>query len=330
MSDKITDAVYQREPAWHGKGTVVEEDLRTWDEVREHLVIDWDIEQRPVHVGGVRVPNFFAATRTDNDKVLAINSNSYSLIGVEAFGRFVERSMTEQTATWDAFNIIDEGMAMCATIKLDEPMMVPGDPSPVFPYIGFSNRIDAKGSLVADPTAIRQVCWNTNSLFLIAAGDSGWVTSFRHTGGLDMSTASDEVAQTIKLCRQAFLGFGGLARELAEATISVPKFVDRWLPIRQHMSDSTVTRVNHKRDAFNGALTGPRGVERHDSAWGVLQAAVDAYQYSFPVHNGDVGREKRTYSMIKARIGGGLSPEESNRSDDLRRAYSIVLDMAAV
>lgn len=327
MSDKVEAAVYQRIPAWHNKGTVVDADLRTWEEVRAHLDLHWDIVEREVSVDGRLIPGFHGAVRTDTGKVLAINANSYALIGLDAFGRFVARSMRDQAATWDSLVVMDRGLAMAATIKLDEPYQVPGDPSPVFPYVGYSNRVDGKGALIADPTAVRQVCWNTNSLFLMQADRSGWATTFRHTGSLDMEKAADEVAQTLELAREAFTGFKDTAKALAEKQVDPDDFLSHWLPIRQHMSDAVVTRLETKREAFKSALTGPRAVDNPDTAWGVLQAAVDAYQYAFPVQGSEKGREKRTFSMISSRMGA-RNPINSNRSDDLRRAYRIAMDMA--
>lgn len=324
MSDKFTAGVYQREPAWHAKGSVVQGDLRTWKDVKEHLGIDWDIASYPIRVDNMFVPGFKAAVRSDNGKVLAVNPSDYALVGINDFGMFVEQAMSEQAATWDAFVVMDGGRAVAATIKLDEPISVPGDPSPVYPYAGFSNRIDRKGALVFDPTAIRQVCWNTNSLFLMMAEDSGWSTSYRHTKSLDIEKATEEIKESIRIVRLAFDGFGDTAKALAETTIDVDKYVKQWLPVRQHMTDRVAANVNAKREAFWGALNGPRAVDRKDSAWGVLQASIDAYQYQFGVIDEDTGRVKRSISMIGARKGRG------EETDDLRRAYQLTMAAASV
>lgn len=331
MSDLVEAAVYQRDPAWHGKGSVVDEDLRRWDDVKAHLGIEWDIEPRAVFIGEdgaflaqQQAADFTAAVRTDNGEVLAVNKSGYSLVGIDAFGRFVEAAMSDLAVSWDAFNVLDGGRAVCATIKLDEPISVPGDDSPVYPYVGFSNRVDAKGSLLASPTAVRQVCWNTNTLFLASAEDSGWTASFRHASGLDLDEAAGTVRAAIREAREAFSVFGDTAALLADRSLSPDVFVGRWLPVVQHMDERVIERVVRKRDAFWEALNGPRGMDRKDSAWAVLQAAIDAYQYSdaFPTR-GDHGRTKRSIAMIEARHGRG------RRNDDLRRAYSIVMEKVA-
>ncbi len=324
MSDKFEAGVYQRIPAWHGKGNVIDKDLRTWEEVKANLEIDWDIIQKSVKVGGELVPGFRAAVRTDTGQTLAINAASYALVGIEEFGRFVESAMSDEAATWDAFIVLDGGRGLAATIKLDEPISVPGDPSPVFPYCGFSNRIDGKGSLVADPTAVRQVCWNTQSAFLMSAEGSGWATSYRHSGSLDLAKIADEVKEVMRLVREAFSGFEETAAALANTPINVDKYLQSWLPVRQHMTERVVANVEAKRDAFWGALRGPRATEREDTAWAALQASIDAYQYAFGVIDEEAGRAKRSLAMVHARKGRG------EETDDLRRAYSLVMAAASV
>lgn len=329
MSDLVEAAVYQREAAWHGKGRVVDSDLRDWADVKAYLDIDWDIEPKEVYTSDgipgygtiTRMPDYFAAVRTDSGEVLAVNRTGYVLVGIEAFGRFVEAAMSDSAASWDAFNVLDGGRAVCATIKLDEPIQVPGDASPVFPYVGFSNRIDAKGALLASPTAIRQVCWNTNTMFVQSVEGSGWSTKFRHTRNLDLDMAAREVSYAIGVARQAFEGFAETAKQLAETTVVPERFVSRWLPLVQGMDEPVIKRVEAKRDAFWGALNGPLGMERKDTGWAVLQAAVDAYQYgdAFPTR-GEEGRVRRSVSMIESRGGWG-------RNDDLGRAHRIAMEL---
>lgn len=266
-----------------------------------------------------------AVTRTDTGQILTTHGPTYRLLSYAEFGNFVEKAMQDESASFDAVCILDKGKSITATMYLDEPITVPGDDSPLYPYVGFSSRCDGRGGLTVSPTAVRIVCANTQALFEMMAEDGNDGKTFRHSRNLDLSRAADDVRYMLAWSRDSYNAYAKTASRLATKAVDPGRFLDRWHPIRQGQSVRSTNNILAKRSAFWAAYNNENGTSAGDgTGWAVLQAALEADQHDFTRHSD----ETRT----KIAFRGG-SPDAVSQDQTILgglSAYRLVRQMAGI
>lgn len=313
------DVQMMRTPSWHGDhDQSFVGNRRLWADVKEDMGLNWDLVRRPRTDAGAEM--WHDIVRTDNNTVVhPAATNSFRLITMNEFGEFVERSLHNNNVYWDTFHVFRNGAEFAASIKLDEPLEIKGDRSVVYPYVGFSNAVDGKGALRAFFAMARLACYNMVTAQLGQAEREGMSIRFTHSAKFDMDNAIDATASMVNREREFAHEFAKSASNLNETKIDTKGFVDRWIPIATDMSVRQLENAEAKRGLFYKALNGITNVGRNDTAWGVLQAAIESYQYDFQVKSVQ-GREKRGFDMMR--------PERS-RHNALTNAYDIVLQLSA-
>lgn len=318
MTVATPEQEFVRVPSWHG-----EDDQsfvgshRHWIDVKKDMGLNWDLVRRPRTDSGAE--RWIDIVRTDTGEVVhPAATDSFRLITMDEFGFYVEESLRDNKVIWDTFHVFRNGAEFAASIKLDEPLEVKGDKSVIYPFVGFSNRVDGKGSLRAFFAMSRLACYNMVTAQLGGAEDSGMAIRFSHSRKFSMEKAIESTSFLINREREFAHDFADKASVLNQKKIDTKVFVDRWLPTATDMTPRQLENVDTKRGTFYKALNGKYNVGRSDTAWGVLQAAIESYQYDFPV-KGNKGRERRGFDMMR--------PDQVRHSA-LTNAYEIVLDMS--
>src|SRR5439155_19338488 len=107
----------------------------------------------------------------------------------------------------------------CAlTLKLDEPIVLPGDDSPTLPFGCLSWYHDGGGSLRVRSGSIRQVCANTVSASEAEGAKHGTDFTFRHTKNVKERIA--DAKDAVKGARAAFDVYRQLAEELGRIKVT--------------------------------------------------------------------------------------------------------------
>src|SRR5262245_10447612 len=154
---------FVREPAWHGMGVVLA-DYPGKEEAMRLAGHDFDVIERPVEVVGnqrnIRAEGWKALMKSGTTTILNVARSTYEVIP-NSLAYEVAELLFDQGFQYETGITLDEGRLCAVTLKLDEPITIPGDDSVVLPFGCLSWAHDGSGALKVRSGTIRQVCANT-------------------------------------------------------------------------------------------------------------------------------------------------------------------------
>lgn len=162
--------VLRREKAWHGLGTVIDEDLTAVaaaDKYGLSYPIDcWPIEARnPITGERVLIERWQANVRQINTpdgpiaSVLGVVSDSYQVCQNRQLAELTDAIADQGTVTIESCGTIRGGKLVWFLAKGEAYNL--GGKDEVYPYVLVSNSHDGSQSIKVTPTTIRVVCSNT-------------------------------------------------------------------------------------------------------------------------------------------------------------------------
>jgi phage/plasmid-like protein (TIGR03299 family) len=284
MAHHFESGMFVRTPAWHQLGNVLQDWPGTFEEARVQAGLTWDVDSKPVFDEDKQlIPGFQRIVRNDNGNTLTIQKDSYAVINNTQIGNVIDFVMNGDAETKKIQNLkfetlisLREGRQIIATMYLDEPMELPGDPSPTYPYMVFITRHDGQGGMRLGPTAVRVVCANTQYIAEKEMDRNGLGFTIKHT-----SNWEQRLEQARKALVSTFASFGrweDLAREFARASVSnsdVEDFLDRWIPYSTDQEQRERENVTKKRSQFRSLLNSETCNGIAGTKWGLLQAAIE-------------------------------------------------------
>lgn len=299
-----------REPMWHDKDGKHTKDRypKDWNEAREWAGLTWEPIEAPAFgfvgkradgsptydpadaVEGMYVPEsnkkriirndtgatlgHVGGTTGDDEKA----STGYALIDHVELGNIVEALLdTSNNVKYETTIVMHEGRQIAVLAYLDEPITLPGDNSPTFPFLAVTTRHDGAGAAKALPTSIRIVCANTCSAAEAEGDRHGTAFTFSHTQG--WRDRVEEAKRTIHGLRSEFDKYVVIAESLLGIRVTAEQkeqFITAFIPSPPEglVTDRVMNNVNQARDMIRTILAsptsdGPVG----DTAWGLVQAA---------------------------------------------------------
>ena len=222
-----------RQPAWHGLGTVFENEVTTKEMLDLAHLNDWN-----VRLEDVAIPDGFASDkgysfvtrtnpfdRTQND-VLGVVGERYVPMQNEDLFDFGDL-MLDGGGRWETAGSIKGGRQVFGSLALErETVLDPnGVGDKINTYLLINTSHDGSVAIQASITPVRVVCANTLNVALSSVkGKKGIKQSFkiRHT-----ATASGKVAQAreaLGLANAYMDEFDIMAKEMIESEISKAKF----------------------------------------------------------------------------------------------------------
>jgi phage/plasmid-like protein (TIGR03299 family) len=303
-----------RQPAWHGEATILDEYPETWDEARMAAGLMWEPAEQKLYVPGpegtfVPVDGFKAITRDDTGEVLATTTDTFSLITHAMMGEIIEAVIGEANVKFETAGSLRSGKSVWALVRLDEPYTVPGDDSPIYPFLALLNPHDGTGACKATFTDVRVICWNTWQAAEQRAERDGTSFSFRHVG-----TPADRIAEAkgaLAQLRDNSRAQADTFAALAKVPVNdeqVLTFTELFLPSPRDTgelcSDRVQANVDHARGVFRRlydesvTTEGIRG-----SAYGLLQASTEYLDHvrRFQTRDTYVGRTVLRAEPLKAK-----------------------------
>lgn len=226
--------------AWHGLGTIVEQ----YPTSREALVfagLDYTVEKRPlftydtanhladpgsaIKIPEVKIPEFHATVRTDNDTVLGVVGKDYEVVqNIDAFSFFDAIVGAEEGIMYETAGALGNGERIFITAKLPGYIRV-GNEDLVEKYLFLTTSHDGYGSITAAFTPIRVVCANTLNA---AMRNHTNAVKIRHTNG-----AKDRLEQAHQLM--------GISNRLSQ---DLEQLFNRWAKVR--ITDEEVRKLIRK------------------------------------------------------------------------------------
>jgi phage/plasmid-like protein (TIGR03299 family) len=201
MSHEITATdglVLNRQAAWHGLGTIVEQ-APTPQEALRIAKLDWSVEQWPISAtnGEVRVAlgDHCANIRSDTRACLGVVGQGYTPFQNAALAEFCAM-LAEQgdSVKVESAGSIRGGAKVWFLLRGESFSVRGGDQ--LKPYILVSNGHDGGTALRCTPTTVRVVCSNTLHMVIPGRGNKIATAGYyaRHTGNLDAKLSAAKSA----------------------------------------------------------------------------------------------------------------------------------------
>lgn len=254
------------------------------------------------------LPGWKLLSRDDTGTVLNVSRDSYEVVQ-NVVGHELFEALAEGARLDDGTGGTTKDGAVCyLTARLDEPYVVNGDDSPIFPYVVVTWAHDGSGSIQARTTSVRVVCWNTVSASEAQAKREGRNFTFRHTAKVMERIA--EAKQVISGARTSTSEFVELANELAAIPVTddqreefVRLFVPK--PAALVISDRVLDNINEARSKVRAIFASDTIPEFHrNTAYGLVQAGVEYLDHLRGYRNTDtyLGRTLLRDEPLKARL----------------------------
>jgi len=196
MSHHFDTGFSVREVPWHGLGKIRDTYPGTWAEARKDAGLEWDAVEVAVYEVGelyadgtaqvTLIEDFKQIKRSDNGLRLDIANATYEIIDHDTMGEMFEALLNGSTETprrlmYETAGSLYEGRKVWALARIGDEIELPGDPSPIQPYLALLNSHDGTAALRAIATSVRIVCANTWHAAETEANARGSAYSFKHT-----------------------------------------------------------------------------------------------------------------------------------------------------
>lgn len=289
---------FVREAAWHGEGTVLG-DYPGREEAMRLAGHDFNVIERPIQVVGnhsaLDAPGWKALVKSGTTQVMAITRDSYQVIQ-NSTAYDIAELLFDQGFQYETGITICDSVGCALTLRLDEPITLPGDDSVVLPFGCLSWWHDGTGSLRVRSGAIRQVCKNTVSASEAEGKKLGTDFTFRHTKNVHERIA--DARDTVKGVRKDFDIYRKAMEELCAIEITPAQrdlFVstiigDRGglVSLSATVSERVKSNLEEERAKINSLFFGPTIPEAHRlTAYGAHCAAVEYFDHLRAYRNRD-------------------------------------------
>lgn len=326
---------FVREPAWHGEGIVLD-DYPGREEAMKLAGHDFQVVERPVFVVGkditadkareqgtfVQHPDGFNGVKMDvpfkalvksgTGEVFTIVNDTYEVIQ-NSVAYDVAELLFEQGFQYETGITLDGGALCALTLKLDEPVVLPGDDSPVLPFGCLSWSHNGTASLRVRSGTIRQVCANTVSASEAEGKRLGTDFTFRHTK--NVHDRIEEAKAAVQGVREGFDVYREAMEELCKIEVT-PEQRDMFvstiigdkgglLSTNEATSQRVKNNIEAERAKINGLFFGPTIPEAHNlTAYGLHLAGVEYFDHlrGYRSHDSYVKRTLLSDNPAKANL----------------------------
>ena len=295
-----------RNAVWEGLGKDVNGAV-TIDDVMRIADLDWNVVQKPIYTDNRLIKGYRANVREDNNNVLGIVTNRYSVVQNRDGFAFTEE-LLGNGFSYETAGCINGGKKIWLLAKLDGCQLAGEDYDP---YLVFFNTHDGSGSIRVAITPIRVVCQNMINLALRRSSRS-W--SCVHKG--DIRSKLEEARYTLSHTKEYL---ESLNEELGNLKLQklddakVKEYVETLLPLKEN-EPSQVRRRNiesMRKDLLYRYFFAPDLVDVEKSAYRFINAVSD-----FATHTSE-HKETKHYQE-------NLFDKSANGNPLIDKAYALV------
>jgi phage/plasmid-like protein (TIGR03299 family) len=310
-----------REPAWHGLGTVFQEEVDTKQMLELAHLDNWNVRLEDVAIpaGFESDKNYSFVTRTnpfnkEQNDVLGVVGERYVPLQNEDLFDFGDL-LLDNGGRWETAGSIKSGRVVFGSLALERETVLDPDGvgDKINTYLLINTSHDGSIAIQASITPVRVVCANTLNLALGNRGRGGSVKQsfkIRHT-----QTASGKIAvarEALGLTHQYMDEFDKMANEMIQTEVSKAQFdkiVESLYPTpKDETKKASMTKHNAKIDLINEIYVGDYNNTITGTAWGVANAMTERLDW---FRN---GRKGSTESIRAAASGfDPMTNAEKNR-----------------
>lgn len=252
---------------------------------------DFEVEEVPTFmqaVGGpddggyVPIPGWNIRRRSDTKHIFTVGPDSYVTLPNTVGWDIADAILGEDNVKYETGGTLKSGAVCYVLARIDEPSVIKGDDSAIYPYVAVSWGHDGSTALKARATSVRVVCWNTLSAAEAEGARTNREFTFRHTAN---------VRDRIEDARNALLGardehakFITMANELADMSVSdegINAFMAHFGPTAEPRNGIVSARVRNNIDEARGELRAiidgglTVTADNRNTAYGLVQAGVE-------------------------------------------------------
>jgi phage/plasmid-like protein (TIGR03299 family) len=276
-----------REPAWHGLGTVFQEEVSTKKMLELAHLDNWNVRLEDVEIpnGFESDKNYSFVTRTnpfnaEQNDVLGVVGERYVPLQNEELFDFGDL-LLDNGGRWETAGSIKSGRVVFGSLALERETVLDKDgvADKVNTYLLINTSHDGSIAIQASITPVRVVCANTLNLALGSGRRGSVKQSFkiRHT-----QTASGKIAiarEALGLTHQYMDEFDKMANEMIQTEVSKAQFdkiVETLYPTpKDETKKASITKHNSKIDLINEIYVGDYNNTISGTAWGVANAMTE-------------------------------------------------------
>lgn len=277
-----------REPAWHGLGTVIEEEVSTAEMLELAHLDKWNVRLEEISIpkgfSSDKSHYFVARTNPFNDKqtdILGVVGERYRVLQNEELFDFGD-ALLDGGGRWETAGSIKGGRQVFGSLALERDVVIDekGVSDKINSYLLVNTSHDGSIAIQASVTPVRVVCANTLNLALgSGVGRNRSVKQsfkIRHT-----QTAQGKVqaAREALGIANAYLDqFSIMANELIQREIGQDKFweiVKTAYPVPEDDKKGALTKWVNKTQLIEDIYNGPTTNMIAGTAWGALNAMTE-------------------------------------------------------
>jgi phage/plasmid-like protein (TIGR03299 family) len=299
-----------REPAWHGLGTVFEEEVSTRKMLELANLHDWNVRLEEVVMpdgfNSDRKYNYVTRTnpfdRSQND-VLGVVGERYRILQNEELFDFGD-ALLDGGGRWETAGSIKGGRQVFGSLALEREMVIDekGVGDKVTSYLLVNTSHDGSIAIQASVTPVRVVCANTLNLALGSGiGRNRSVKQsykIRHT-----QTAQGKIQaarEALGLANAYLDEFDKMAHEMIEREITQDQFVQilkTAYPLPEDNKKGAMKKWNTKIELIEDIYNGQTNHMIAGTAWGALNAMTERIDWY------RVGRKGSSESVLAGASG---------------------------
>lgn len=283
-----------RQPAWHGLGTVFDEEVTTSQMLNLANLAGWNVRLEELNLPGRSKQSYFATVRDnpfDGDvDVLGVVGERYQTFQNEDLFAFGD-NILHGGGRWETAGSIRDGKVVFGSLALDKQINLDpnGAGDKVNSYLLVHTSHDGSLAIQASVTPVRVVCQNTLNAAVGARG-RGAKQSFRirHT-----QTAEGRVQaarEALGLANLYLDAFDKMANELITKEINDKQFFDivtAVYPKPEKDAKGSVTKWENKIDTLNTIYSSDTVTNIKGTAWGAYNTLTERLDWHRSPRGGD-------------------------------------------
>ncbi|OXA99145.1 alpha/beta hydrolase [Flavobacterium oncorhynchi] len=328
-----------QQKAWHGLGQIVSE-YPTSAQAIKQAGLDYEVIKTSLYTKGtgiiqtaesievgdneIKVPNYFANIRNDNNAVLGVVGKDYQIVqNKEAFSFFDTIVGGGEGILYETAGALGNGERIFITAKLPDYIRVGKGDDVTEKYIFLTTSHDGSGSITAAFTPIRIVCQNTLNASLRSMSN---VVRIRHTSGAKQRL--EDAHKVMGLANQLSTQLEGIFNEWAKVKVTdkeVKKLIElalcpnketlQHLQKGNHDEISTVFK-NTVEDAFSYAMISD--TQQMETTKGTLFGAYNAVTGYYQ----NIRSYKDNEAKLQSIVMGGTAQLKSQKAFELCTTFT--------
>ncbi len=282
-----------REPAWHGLGTVFNEEVTTEQMLNLAHLANWNVRLEPsVTVGRYHGERFDIVRDNPFDGIadtLGFAGSRYKVFQNEDLFGFGDAIL--DGGRWETAGSIKDGTVVFGSLALDREVILDasGANDVVKTYLLMHTSHDGSLAIQASVTPVRVVCQNTFTMAVGARGNKAKQSfRIRHT-----STAEGKVMaarEALGIANQYLDEFDAMAQKMIQAEVdsdAVEKILDLAYPKPERDAKGSFTKWDNKRDSIYDIYVGKTCDNVYGTAWGIFNALTERLDWFRTPRNGE-------------------------------------------